>query len=100
MSFTRNRHAIRVQRSLNLGRVVFLEQPLSGDVLQPVRSHHVLGFDERVVQRIVVRDGGKGQGWRSEPQRIVQVADTCLNEVDEKVGHHLVTSRANLVVKF
>lgn len=46
------------------------------------------------------RDEGKGQGWRSEPQRIVQGADTCLNEMDEKVGHHLMTSCANLMVKF
>jgi hypothetical protein len=48
MSLARNRHAIRVDRFLNLGRVVFLEQSLSGDVLQPVRSHHILGFDKRV----------------------------------------------------
>ena len=41
-----------------------------------------------------------GLGWRGEPQRIVQGADTCLNEVDEKVGHHLMTSWTNLMVRF
>ena len=48
----------------------------------------------------MVRDECEGLGWRSEPQGIVQGADTCLNEVDEKVGHHLMTSCANLMVKF
>ena len=64
MSLARHRHAIRINRFLNLGRVVFLEQSLSWDVLQPVRSHHILRFDKRVA---MIPNEGRGKGWRGEP---------------------------------